>query len=332
MFKRNKNTILTRGLDKSTKIRSIKDPTIVWAEEADEIKEQDFVDTDLSIRTNKSKSFLQFILTFNPAEENCWINNMFFPQKAEYEKEDGSHTQVKSTMPSTIIIHSTYKTNRYCSKQNRETFDNIKYLNLERYRVSLLGLWGGNNEAIIFKDINYVDKFPKENERKHYGIGLDFGFSVDPSAAVECCISHGEIYLKELFYMRGLVNVTETADRQSIDKEFKKLGIKDNVEIFADNAEPKSIQELKDAGYFIKGAEKGKDSIQAGITGLKSYKINVVSSPNLKKEFNNYSYKEDKDGNLTNVPINAFGHLIDASRYWYREAVSRYHELGIIVL
>jgi len=335
--KLNGNHILARGLDKPTRLKSIKDPNIVWAEEADEITLEDYRTTDLSIRSNVPGALLQFILTLNSTNAIGWVNEYFFPPPTSYEKSDGNFSFVSSTKPNTIILHSNYLGNKYCSLSNLETYKNYKTIDIDYYNVQLLGLWGMRVEGLIFPEIFEAPIFPKEEERSHYGIGLDFGFTNHPSAAIECCIAHGDIYLREMFYKTGLVNVTDNSDKMSIDKEFQELEITDE-EIFGDGAEPKSIDELKDKGYDIVGLPKPKGSVEAGISALKRYKIHVVGSPNLKKEFNNYKYKKEKDsvgnytGNYTNVPIDAFNHGIDGVRYWFKGKVLDYQEVTLTVL
>ena len=42
---------------------------------------------------------------------------------------------------------------------------------------------------------------------------------------------------------------------------------------------------------------------------------------NLIKEFRNYTYKQDKEGNFTNEPIDAYNHGIDAARYVVLEKI-----------
>ena len=60
--------------------------------------------------------------------------------------------------------------------------------------------------------------------------------------------------------------------------------------IYADSAEPKSIAELKRYGYYVlKGADKGRDSINYGINILQQYNFKVTSrSTNLIKELRSY--------------------------------------------
>jgi len=87
--------------------------------------------------------------------------------------------------------------------------------------------------------------------------------------------------------------------------------------IWADSAEPKSIEEIRRAGYNIKPVVKGADSINFGISVLQQKDILVTkSSTNLIKELRHYSWDVDKTGKKLNRPIDDFNHAIDALRYF----------------
>lgn len=103
---------------------------------------------------------------------------------------------------------------------------------------------------------------------------------------------------------------------QELCREMISAGIDGSDEIVADSAEPKSIQELYASGFNVHPALKGPDSIRAGISKIRQYKIKVTSrSRNLIRELKNYRWKMDKDGNSLNVPIDNFNHGLDAVRY-----------------
>jgi phage terminase large subunit len=86
--------------------------------------------------------------------------------------------------------------------------------------------------------------------------------------------------------------------------------------IYADSAEPKSIEELYRMGWNIKPAEKGKDSIVNGIDFMKQYNLHLYKkSLNLIKEFRNYTWAKDKYDKNINKPIDDYNHAIDAARY-----------------
>ena len=158
----------------------------------------------------------------------------------------------------------------------------------------------------LFTNWQQVNKMPDGD-----GVyGLDFGFSNDPTALVKVIETEDAFFVDELIYRTGLLN-------KDIIKMMEQLGIrKDYDEIIADSAEPKSIQEIHDAGFNIKPAKKGPDSIRAGIDKLQSKNIFVTKrSVNLIKELRNYCWLEDKDGKPTNKPVDTYNHCIDALRY-----------------
>ena len=312
--------ILARGLDKPAKLKSITNPTTVWIEESDEIGFDDFIKSDTSIRHPDESVLLQMILTFNPESEEGFINDYFFPPKHSYELDDGSHTYIDSIVPNTLLLHTTFEHNDFCSPGNIDVIKRLERLGKESnyYRVYVLGLWGNALKGLVFENVNYCDDFPDIEHCKKIGTGLDFGFTNDPTAIIKCALAHGELWFQELTYKTGLVNVDLENPAMSICGELKKYEI-DNT-IIADSAEPKSIAEIRRQGYEIIGVKKGKDSIEAGITIMKQYKINIVgASPNLRKETKSYKYQEAKPGmqvEFSNKPIDAWNHAIDAARYW----------------
>jgi len=164
----------------------------------------------------------------------------------------------------------------------------------------------GVTEGIIYTNWQQIARMP-EGEKIY---GLDFGFTNDPTALIATMETEEAIYLDELIYRTGLLNT-------HIISLFGQLGLRPRVdEIIADSAEPKSIQEIHNAGYVIKPAIKGPDSVRAGISVLQSKPMYVTQrSVNLIKELRNYSWALDKDNNPTNKPVYLFNHALDAARY-----------------
>lgn len=316
--KSNKNSCIARGLDNPEKLKSLTDPTIIWLEEATECELNDFILVDTSIRCSDPTVKLQLLLSFNPIVEDCWINETFFPPSpSTYETADGDFWEVPSTKKNTYILHTTYKDNYWCPQDRGNIYEDLINLSDGNYhRVNALGLWGCGKQGVIFSNIAYQDEMPAIEDSKHYGFGMDLGFTNDPTTIVECCVGpEGKIYVKELTYATGLVNVSD--QRHSIDSEIKKHEITSDFEIIADSAEPKSITELNDQGHNVIGVKKGKGSVNLGLEILRNYDIVVCgASPNLKKEFKLYTWKIDKDGRCTNTPIDNWNHAIDSIRYW----------------
>jgi len=250
---------------------------IVYFDEIYNIKESIYNQAD--IRT-KEKVFC----SFNPTSQ-FWLQNHFNDDK-------------------TVVIHSTYKDNQFVSPEIIDALEKRIKVDKNFYDVYVLGKFG-NLEGLIFKENEnwfITDKRPKDY-KKHI-IGLDFGFSVDPTAIVDVFYSDGKIFVDELLYSRNKTN-----------PQLKPF-LYDNHKVAADSAEPKSIKELKDLGCNIVPAMKGHDSIKNGIKRLLNFNIYITkSSVNVIKEFRNYKWDTDKEGNQKVKPIDNWNHAIDAIRY-----------------
>lgn len=162
----------------------------------------------------------------------------------------------------------------------------------------------GSLEGVIFTNWKQIDSIPKEAVL--IGYGLDFGYTNDPTALVEVYQWNGRRILNEVLYETGLVN-----------SEIAKFITDRSVPVYADSAEPKSIEEIRRAGVKnIKGVDKGTDSIKFGIQTMQDQEYLVTStSRNLIREFRLYSWLKDKLGKAMNVPMDAFNHIVDAVRY-----------------
>ncbi len=163
----------------------------------------------------------------------------------------------------------------------------------------------GIYEGLVFTNWQQIDEMP---EGGIVVFGLDFGFTNDPTALVKVVIKGNDLYVDELVYRTELLN----RDIARLMKQHKV----DNHEVYADSAEPKSIQEIHLAGFNIKPSIKGQGSVNAGIDKIKSYNMKVTKrSVSIIKELRNYAWVSDKDGNPTNKPIDAFNHGLDSIRY-----------------
>lgn len=169
------------------------------------------------------------------------------------------------------------------------------------YGLGQLGILDG----VIFTNWKIIDQMPPEARYK--STGLDFGFTNDPTAAIDKYEWNGAPVYDEIIYQKGLLN--------SEISQILKQDIKRNV--IADSADPKSIKEISNYGITIKGAEKGKDSVNFGIQTIQKYDTFYVTSRsiNLIGELRKYSWDKDKTGKTLNVPIDMYNHGIDATRY-----------------
>lgn len=300
VYKPTGQRIYFRGLDDPLKVTSIAVDVgclcWMWIEEAYEImNEDDFNILDESIRGETPEGlFKQITLTFNPWNERHWIKKRFF----DAEPDDDI-----------LAITTNYMCNEWLDAADLKVFETMKKNNPRRYAVAGLGGWGivdglvyenWKEEAFTLEDIKNCKS----------AVGLDFGYTNDPSAFFVGFVDldNKKLYVWDEIYQKGMSNrrIYEAISEAGYNKEH----------ITGDSAEPKSIDELKGYGLRIKGAEKGKDSIQNGIQWIQD--LEIIIHPrcvNFLTEISNYTWDVDKFGTKLNKPIDDFNHLMDAMRY-----------------
>jgi phage terminase large subunit len=242
----------------------------------------------LQIRTSK-----QVFIDYNPSAP-FWVHDKLIGDKK------------------TELFISNYTHNPFLKDSIRAKIEKLKSIDSNKWRVYGLGLTG-RVEGIVFPNVEWIHELPTTNiKRMCYGV--DFGYTNDPTTIVKCVLSQGQLYGELLCYETGLTN-------PDIAEKFRELGIKSGLRtgnlIMADSAEPKSIKELRNLGYRVKGCKKGADSIRQGIDMLKSYgSLQLVNNELWKQEQQKYVWTIDrKDGKAKNKPVDKFNHIWDAFRY-----------------
>lgn len=279
-YKLNGNTFEFLSLDQPQKKRGTK-RHYLFCNEANELTWEDFF--QLIVRTEE-----RVYIDFNPSDSHHWI----------YDKV--------LTRDDCTFIKSTYKDNPFLGDELIKEIERLRETDEEYWKIYGLGE-RGFSKSIIFPKVTIIGKVPEE--AKLISTGLDFGFTNDPSALVEVYEQGENLIFNELIYERGLTN-------QDLSKRMALYWTDKRRVLFADSAEPKSLEELHRLGHNIKPCIKGKDSINIGIDLLRRFKLQVTSkSTNLISEFNNYKWSEDKNGHLLNKPIDNHNHAIDALRY-----------------
>jgi phage terminase large subunit len=209
----------------------------------------------------------------------------------------------------TAEIHSTYLDNPYLDKAQIAEIESNRY-NEQWWRVYGLGLTG-HIEGTIYRPFIQIDELPEARSRMRHVYGLDFGYSNDPTALVDVYIDEAgrKIYIDEVIYETGLLN-------SDIAQRMAENNISKATEIFADAAEPKSVDEIGRKVYRYNVKPAYKKDLLSQIQLLQQFEIYVTTrSLNVIKESRQYKWKEDRDGNAVNEPIDAFNHAMDALRY-----------------
>lgn len=207
--------------------------------------------------------------------------------------------------PDAVLIHSTYKDNEFLSKVQVNEIESNRN-DRDWWQVYGEGLTGSRQGAIM-QNWDIVAQMPDFYKKRW--IGIDFGFTNDPTAIVDIRLAGGELWIDELLYAKGY-------DNMMIASHLNGLDIPSYMDIIADSAEPKSIREISTKGWRVEPAQKGKDSIVTGISILNRYKKHITRrSANIINEYRNYHWQKDNLGNATNTPVDRYNHSIDAQRY-----------------
>jgi len=260
---------------------------VVYINEANNIDFESYY--QLAIRTSEA-----IYIDFNPTHE-FW-----------------AHTEVLPEQDAELVI-LTYNDNEALPDTIRRDIElNRTKAETSAYWANWWKVYGlgqvGTLQGAIYEDFEVVEGIDV-SRAKFVALGLDWGFSNDPTALVAIYRQGDCLLIQELLYSTGLTN-------QDIADKLRSLGITRAWEIVADSAEPKSIEEIYRLGFNIKPAEKGPDSVRNGIDILKRFKLQVTKdSTNLIKELRSYTWATDKEGKNTGVPIDSFNHACDAMRY-----------------
>jgi phage terminase large subunit len=231
----------------------------------------------------------QIFLDWNPADFVSWV----------YSVADN---------PKNKRIHSTYLNNKANLTESQiNAIEAFKDLPDDfMWKVYGLGQRGAAKELIYTKWA--VSELPNKGKVFY---GLDFGYN-HPAALVKVEYHEGAHYVQELIYQSNLTLTELIRKMQTLD-----IG---RGMIFADAAEPKSIEEIYRSGFNIHAANK---DVWAGIVKVKSFPLYLTdSSTNLKREIQSYKWKKDKEDNIIEEPVKANDDGMDATRY----AIYNYHD------
>jgi phage terminase large subunit len=207
------------------------------------------------------------------------------------------------------VVQANYMDNPFLPQELKDEMDFDKRRDFDKYAHVWLGEYQQNSEARVFKNWK-VEEFTLP-EGSVFRFGADWGFSVDPSVLVRCCIEGNRLYFDYEVYQIGceIVNLPEL---------FMGVPESEKWPITADSARPETISHMQKNGFpRIRSAIKGARSLEEGVEFMKSY--DIVVHPrciHLIDELSLYSYKiDDLTGDVLPVLADKHNHCIDAARY-----------------
>lgn len=307
-LKYGKNSINAVGFKKSSgdqtaKLKSLANYNCVIIEEADEIPEEDFMQLDDSLRTMKGN--ISIILLLNAPPRDHWIIKRWFDLTPIDSVPGFFIASLKPEIKNAIYIPTSYEDNKVnLSPETIHNYESYQTSKPAHYYNMIKGYVPEVVQGRIYSDWSVLDAIPHEARLERYG--LDFGYTNDPSAIVAVYRYNGGFILDEILFQKGISN------KQLADVFLNQPP----ALVIADSAEPKSIDEIKSYGVSILPAEKGKDSINHGIQLVQAQRVSFTRrSVNVLKEFKNYAWILDKEGNSINEPNHLFSHSMDAIRY-----------------
>lgn len=277
------------GLDDEQRIHGMKSDAF-WINEAVEASFDDYAQL-----MQRCSGFA--ILDYNPSYDEHWI----YDKLCKRER--------------TCYMHSTMLDNPLIPKNAKEqilsyepTEYNIQQGTADKRKWLIYGLGKrASLEGLIFEGWGYCKEFPRETQRRGYGI--DYGFTNDFTAVVECAFLGNTLYVDEKCYRTHM----ESAD---IIKFFKSLKPR---KIMSESSDPRLVSEIRNSGASIYPVTKGANSVVSTLSVMQGYKILVTErSVNLIKELKNYTWAFDEvTKKFINKPADGQAdHLIDATRYW----------------
>lgn len=299
-YKKTGQIIYFRGLDDETKLKSIKPEFgyigILWKEEKDQMKgdaQERSVNQSVLRGGNDSYDFS----SYNPPKsKSSWVHRIKLQPNPKRVIHQSNYTEAPPEWLGEKFINDA---------------EHLKEVNPEAYEHEYMGVANGDGgnvfEYLEIRDIS-------DEEISHFDRiyqGQDWGWYPDPAAFIRLAYNPAQecIYLIDEHY----VNKTTNADNAKwiIDKGYN------DYDITCDSAEKKSTNDYRDAGLPAKNAIKGPGSVEYGMKWLQGRKIVIDPrrTPNAYKEFTEYEYERDKEGNVISGYPDANNHLIDATRY-----------------
>lgn len=300
--------IYFRGADDPDKIKSINPEFgyigILWFEELDQFAGPEEI-RKIEQSAIRGGNLAWIFKSFNPPKTmNNWANKYVLEPKENR-----------------IVHSSTYLDvpKKWLGQPFIDEAEHLKEVNPNAYEHEYMGIANGNG-GNVFEYLEIRDITDEEIVRMdRIFAGVDYGWYPDAFCYLRTYYDSAreKIYLIDELYVNKWSN-SKTADW------IKKKGY-DDYTMICDSAEPKSVNDFRDAGLPARGAIKGPGSIEYGFKFLqtKTLVIDPKRTPNAYKEITEYEYDRDKEGNVISGYPDGNDHAISALRYAYEPLFNR---------
>ena len=318
-FKPTGAQIIFRGLDDSSKLKSIKPRRgyfrYIWLEEFSELPGENFTRSVMQSVLRGGNVFTVFRSFNPPINAGNWAN--VFIQRTD--------DRAVTLRTSYLDMPQEWLGNDFILEAER-----LQEINEQAYRHEYLGEATGSGGE-VFPQVTVREITDDEiNALQYIYAGVDFGFSVDPAVFMRIAYDnkHDTVYLLDEIYKKHASNTVladaikaKRYDKAAPGEHYYSLYTGEIREerqlIICDAAEPKSIADLQGEGLRCIACQKYPGSVLYGIKWLQNRQIIIdpARTPHAHEEFINYEYMTTKDGEfLADVP-DENNHCIDATRY-----------------
>ena len=259
--------------------------------------------------TVSETAYKKLIPTVREANSEIWVT--WNPEK------DGSPTDLrfrKRDRDDSIFFEMNYMDNPWFPDVlDQDRLSDLESLDPQTYAHIWEGAYLENSDSQVFANKVRVAEFKPGADWDGPYCGLDFGFSLDPTAATKCWVYDGRLWVE---YEAGRTKLELDDTTEFITKkipDFHKYVCR------ADSARPESISYLVNHGMpRVIGVDKWKGSVEDGVQHMRSYKEIVVHPrcEETRKEMRMYSYKVDRlTGDVLPDIVDKHNHYIDSIRY-----------------
>ncbi len=295
--------IYFRGADDPGKIKSIKVPFgyigVLWFEELDQFTGPEAV-RKIEQSIIRGGDIAYKFKSFNP------------PKSAQ----NWANKYIKIPREDRLVFDSNYLSvpKQWLGKPFIDDAEFLKETNPVAYENEYMGVANGTG-GNVFDNVTIREVTDEEIETfDRFYRGVDWGWYPDPFAydCMAYIASQHRLFIFDEYHCNKKGN-EETA---KILKE--KKGVTENDLITCDSAEKKSTADYRAFGLMVRNAEKGPGSVDYSMKWLQSLREIVIDNkrcPETAKEFLDYEYERDKEGNVISGYPDKNNHHIDAVRY-----------------